>query len=56
MTILCQIFELSVYKMNNFLRISACEWTMPNDFFAQKKSPKRFLQLLAVVSKFKNDA
>ena len=52
-TIVCQIFELSVHKMSNFLRISACEWTMPNDFLL-KKSPKNFLLLLAVVSKFKN--
>jgi hypothetical protein len=35
-TILYQIFELSVHKMSNFLRISACQWTMPSGFFAKK--------------------
>ena len=41
-TIYVKFFELSVHKMSNFLRISACEWTMPNDFFAKKNHSKIF--------------
>ena len=33
---LSKFFELSVHKMSNFLRISACKWTMPIGLFAQK--------------------
>ena len=39
-TILCQIFELSVHKMSNFLSISACKLTMPSGLFAQIISKK----------------
>ena len=41
-TILCQIFELSVHKMSNFLRISACQWTIPSGLFAKKSHSKLF--------------
>jgi hypothetical protein len=37
-----KIFELSVHKMNNFLRISACQWTMPSGLFAKKNHSKFF--------------
>ena len=49
-TIYVKFFELSVHKMSNFLRISACQWTIPSGLFAKKSHPK-----LALVSKFKND-
>ncbi len=35
-TICVNFFELSVHKMSNFLRISACQWTMPSGLFAKK--------------------
>ena len=41
-TICVNFLEHSVHKISNFLRISACEWTMPNDFFAKKNHPKSF--------------
>ena len=42
-TIYVKFFELSVHKMSNFLRISACQWTIPSGLFAKKKSLKIFL-------------
>ena len=41
-TIYVNFFELSVHKMSNFLRISACQWTMPSDIFAKKNHTKTF--------------
>ena len=38
-TIYVKFFELSVHKMSNFLRISACQWTMPSGLFAKKNHP-----------------
>ena len=35
-TIYVKFFELSVHKMSTFLRISACQWTMPSGLFAKK--------------------
>jgi hypothetical protein len=39
-TIYVKFFELSVHKMSTFLRISACQWTMPSGLFAKKNHPK----------------
>ena len=41
-TIYVKFFELSVHKMSNFLRISACQWTMPSGLFAKKSHPNFF--------------
>ena len=41
-TICVNFFELSVHKISNFLRISACQWTMPSGLFAKKNHPKFF--------------
>jgi hypothetical protein len=41
-TICVNFFELSVHKICNFLRISACQWTMPNGLFAKKNHTKIF--------------
>ena len=41
-TICVNFFELSVHKMSNFLRISACQWTMPSGLFAKKSHTKIF--------------
>ena len=41
-TIYVKFFELSVHKMSTFLRISACQWTMPSGLFAKKSHPKFF--------------
>ena len=35
-TIYVKFFKLSVHKMSTFLRISACQWTIPSDFLAKK--------------------
>ena len=35
-TIYVNFFEFSVHKMSTFLRISACQWTMPSGLFAKK--------------------
>ena len=40
--------------MSTFLRISACQWTMPSGLFAKKSHPKFFCSL-ALVSEFEND-
>ena len=52
-TIYVKFFKLSVHKMSTFLRISACQWTMPSGLFAKKSHPKFFCscQLLLVNSK-----
>ena len=41
-TIYVKFFELSVHKMSNFLRISACQWTIPSGLFAKKNHSKFF--------------
>ena len=41
-TICVNFFELSVHKRSNFLRISACQWTMPSGLFAKKSHPEFF--------------
>ena len=41
-TICVNFFELSVHKMSNFLRISACQWTIPSGLFAKKNHSKFF--------------
>ena len=41
-TICVNFFELSVHKMSNFLRISACQWTIPSGLFAKKNHTKSF--------------
>ena len=41
-TICVNFFELSVHKMSNFLRISACQWTIPSGLFATKNHSKFF--------------
>ena len=41
-TIYVKFFELSVHKMSTFLRISACQWTMPSGLFAKRNHPKFF--------------
>ena len=51
-TIYVKFFELSVHKMSNFLRISACQWTISSGLFA-KKITQNFS--VALISKFKND-
>ena len=55
-TIYVKFFELSVHKMSTFLRISACQWTMPSGLFAKKGHTKFFCSCyLALVSKLEND-
>ena len=39
-TICVNFLEHSVYKICNFLRISACQWTMPSGLFAKKVTQK----------------
>jgi hypothetical protein len=39
-TIFVKFFELSLHKMSNFLRISACIWTIPSGLFAKKNHSK----------------
>ena len=41
-TIYVKFFKLSVHKMSTFLRISACQWTMPSGLFAKKNHTKFF--------------
>ena len=41
-TIYVKFFKLSVHKMSTFLRISACQWTMPSGLFAKKSHSKFF--------------
>ena len=41
-TIYVKFFKLSVHKMSTFLRISACQWTMPSGLFAKKSHTKIF--------------
>ena len=41
-TIYVKFFKLSVHKMSTFLRISACQWTMPSGLFAKKNHSKIF--------------
>ena len=41
-TIYVKFFKLSVHKMSTFLRISACQWTMPSGLFAKKSHAKFF--------------
>ena len=41
-TIYVKFFKLSVHKMSTFLRISACQWTMPSGLFAKKSHTKFF--------------
>ena len=41
-TICVNFLEHSVYKICNFLRISACQWTMPSGLFAKKSHTKIF--------------
>ena len=41
-TIFVKFFELSLHKMSNFLRISACIWTIPSGLFAKKNHSKLF--------------
>ena len=41
-TIYVNFFKLSVHKMNTFLCISVCQWTMPIGLFAKKSHPKFF--------------
>ena len=41
-TICVNFFELSIHKMSNFLRISACQWTKPSGLFAKKNHTKSF--------------
>ena len=41
-TIYVKFFKLSVHKMSTFLRISACQWTMPSGLFAKKNHSKFF--------------
>ena len=41
-TICVNFLEHSVHKMSNFLRISACQWTMPSGLFAKKSHTKIF--------------
>ena len=41
-TICINFLEHSVYKICNFLRISACQWTMPSGLFAKKSQTKIF--------------
>jgi hypothetical protein len=41
-TICVNFFELSVHKMSTFLRISACQWTIPSGLFAKKNHTKIF--------------
>ena len=41
-SICVNFLEHSVYKICNFLRISACQWPMPSGLFAKKSHTKIF--------------